>query len=118
MAKVQINQNNLEIKLGLFEKIRALSSSLSYDLKNVRGATDDPTFIKDGLGIRAPGTGFPGLIAQGTFHKKGDRIFAFWHKGQDIVVIELQNSHYDRLAIGCKDAKKLAQEINTSLQKK
>lgn len=112
MVKVSIDEKSLKISLSLFEKIRALSPSLEIELKNVRGATDDPAFIKDGLGIRAPGTGFPGLIAEGTFYKKGDRIFALWHKGQQAVVIELQNSFYDRLVIGCKDAKQLAKEIN------
>ena len=115
MAKVLIDNNSLKISLTLFEKIRALSPSLNFDLKNVRGATDDSSFIKDGLGLRAPGTGFPGLIAEGTFYKKGDRIFALWHKGQQVVVVELQNSFYDRLAIGCKDAKKLAKEINAAI---
>lgn len=116
MAKVTVDKNSLKISLTLFEKIRALSPSLHFDLKNVRGATDDSSFIKDGLGIRAPGTGFPGLIAQGTFYKKGDRVFALWHKGQQVVVVELQNSFYDRLAIGCNDAKQLANEINSKLQ--
>ncbi|WP_281786840.1 hypothetical protein [Aurantimicrobium sp. INA4] len=84
-------------------------------LSHVRGATDDPSFIQHGLGFRSGGTGFPGLIAEGHFRKNGDRLFASWRKGDQVVVIELEGEKWDRLVIGCTNAKSLAQLINNSI---
>lgn len=115
MAIVTVKNNSLEVQIGLVESIQALQKSFSVPLSSVRGATADPSFIKDGLGIRSPGTGFPGLIAKGNFYKKGDRQLSLWQKGQEIVVIELNGSKWDRLVLGCDDANSLVHEINTAI---
>lgn len=112
MAKVTIKSDGLHVSIGLFEAIQALQGSFSIPLENVRGATEDPNYIRAGLGLRSPGTGFPGLIAKGTFRKIGEKTLSLWSKNQEVVVIVLENTKWDRLVIGCDDAKKLANQIN------
>jgi hypothetical protein len=117
MAKINIRNGNLEVSMDFLETIQALQGSFTIPLANVRGATEDPSFISSGLGIRSPGTGLPGVIAKGTFRKRGEKTLTIWHKNQEIVVVELANSKWDRLVLGCSDAKALVATINKALSK-
>lgn len=116
MAKVTIKNDSLQVSIGAFEALQALHGSFSVPLSCVVGATEDPNFIRAGsLGIRAPGTGLPGVIARGTFWKSGDRTLSLWGRNQEIVVIQLSNHKWDRLVVGCNDAKSLVTLINDAL---
>lgn len=114
MSTISIDSGNLIVHFSFWEKVGGLSGDIRVPLVHVRGATVDPSFIKHDLGLRTGGTGFPGLIAEGHFRKNGDRQFAMWRKGEQIVVIELSDEKWDRLVLGCEDAHALAQLINNS----
>jgi hypothetical protein len=115
MAKVTIENGALRVSIGALETIQALQGSFSLPLSSVRGATEDPNYIRAGIGLRSPGTGFPGFIAKGTFRKIGEKTLSLWRKDQEIVVVVLENAKWDRLVIGCDDAKKLAGQINNAI---
>lgn len=115
MAQVSIAGDRLRVYIGVLETIQALQGSFSIPLSNVRGATEDENYIRSALGFRSPGTGFPGLVAKGTFRKIGEKVLTIWHRNQQVVVIELVNSKWDRLVLGCEDAKSLADSINKAL---
>jgi len=117
MAKVTITSGKLQVSLTLFQAIRALQLSFDIPLSKIRGATEDTNYIRSGLGIRAPGTGFPGLVAEGTFYKDGQKTLSLWRKGQEVVVLELENSKWDRVLLGCDDSKQLSALINQILNK-
>lgn len=117
MAKASISEGKLQVSLSLFQAIRALQPSFEIPMSSIRGATEDTNYIRSGLGIRAPGTGFPGLVAEGTFYKDGLRTLSLWRRGQEVVVLELANSKWDRLLLGCDDSKKLAALINAALNR-
>ncbi len=117
MAKVSITTGALRVSLTMFQTIRALQSSFEIPLSRIRGATEDTNYIRSGLGIRAPGTGFPGLVAEGTFFKDGQKTLSLWRKGQEIVVLELENLKWDRILLGCDDSKQLAALINQAISK-
>jgi len=112
MAKLSISNDRIDISLSAFEALQALQTSFSLKLSDIRGATEDSEYIRSGLGPRSPGTGFPGLIAKGTFRKHGQKVLALWSRGQEIVVLELMNSKWDRVLFGCDNAKELASLIN------
>ena len=114
MPTISLNAGNLFVNFSFWEKVGGLTGNIVVPLSHVRGATDDPTFIEHDLGFRSGGTGFPGLIAEGHFRKNGDRLLAMWRKGEQVVVIELEYEKWDRLVIGCEDARALAQLINNS----
>lgn len=117
MAKVSISNDQLRVTLGAFETLQALQGSFSIPLASIRGATEDPNYIKSGIGVRSPGTGFPGVIAKGTFRKVGEKTLSLWRRNQEIVVVVLENARWDRLVIGCEDAKALAGRINRAIAK-
>jgi hypothetical protein len=117
MAHITVDQDALRIHLNFWEKIGSLSSNLSFPWSQVRGATADDSFVKDSLGMRTGGTGIPGFIALGHFRKKGDKIFAQWRHGEQVVIVELSNSRYDRLVLGSKDSRDLEARINAHLSR-
>lgn len=118
MAKITIKDNRLQVSISSFEAVQALSRSFEVPLECVKGATDDATFISSGgLGLRSPGTGLPGVIARGTFRKPGEKTLSLWGRNQEIVVIQLSNFRWDRLVIGCDDAKAMVTMINSAIAK-
>lgn len=118
MAKITIKNDSLHVAIGAFEAAQALHGSFAVPLTCVAGATEDPNFIRaGGLGIRSPGTGLPGVIARGTFRRWGERTLSLWGRNQEIVVLQLINHKWDRLVIGCDDAKSMVALINKALSK-
>lgn len=118
MAHVTVTDSALKVSLSWFETLQALRLSFEVPLSSVRGATDDANYIRSGeLGLRSPGTGFPGAIAKGTFRRPGQKIFAMWRRGQEIVVVELDGAKFDRLVLGCSDAQTLCDQINSAISK-
>jgi hypothetical protein len=118
MANVTIKNDSIHVSIGAFEAVQALQVSFAVPLSSVMGATEDPNFISaGGLGFRSPGTGLPGVIARGTFRKPGEKTLSLWGRNQEIVVIQLINHKWDRLVVGCDDAKSLVTLINQALSK-
>jgi len=115
MSAIVLTGSTLEVHMSFWERVGSLSSNITIPLTSVVHATDDPTFIRHGLGFRTGGTGMPGFVAQGRFRKNGNRIFANWRRGEQVVVIDLQGQKWDKLAIGCADAKETATAINTAI---
>ncbi|MEY4654923.1 MAG: hypothetical protein ACK5CU_04375 [Rhodoluna sp.] len=115
MASVYLKGDRLEVKIGPWEAVMALQGSFSVPLANVRGATEDSNYINSGIGFRSPGTEVPGLVVKGTYRKKGQKALTIWRRGQQLVVIELQNEKWDRLLLGCQDAKSLANLVNQAI---
>lgn len=115
MANVSVENQKLVVSIGALEAIQALQRSFSIPLSSVRGATEDPNYIRAGLGFRSPGTGLPGVVAKGTFRKIGEKSMSLWSRDQEIVVVALVNAKWDRLVLGCDNAKVLASMINNAI---
>lgn len=116
MPSYEIEKGKLEVKLSPIEKLASLRWSVSVPLDSIRGATVDPKAVPKQLGLRAPGTGFPWLVAAGTFFKSGDRQFAFWKIGETPVIVELQNHKFARLILGTKSPLDLERKINQAIR--
>jgi hypothetical protein len=118
MPTLELTKDELIVHLKVWEAIASLQKSIRIPLANVRGATDDDGFRGAALGLRAPGTGFPGLIAAGIYRKGGDRQFVFWTRGTQPVVIELANEKWDRIILGAADGRGMAARINAAVQQR
>jgi len=103
MARVSVDDGDLVVDVEGMDKLWALKSRLTIPLANVRGATADPGIVREGKGIRAPGTYLPGVIVAGTFHHDGERVFWDVRDPAKAVVIELVDEHYARLVIEVAD---------------
>ena len=116
MPEYLINQERFEVKLTPLEKLASLRWKVSVPLSAIKGATVDAGAVPAQLGLRIPGTGFPGLIAAGTFLKQRDKQFVFWSVGDSVVVVELSGQKFRRLILGTKIPHELEQKINSAIR--
>lgn len=115
MPHYEVTSTHLEVHLSLLDQISSLRRSFRVPLKNIRGATEDLGVIPSELGLRAPGTGLPWVIAAGTFFKRRERQFVYWLRGQVPVVVELKDHKFERLILGSTEARQLVDNINSKL---
>ena len=116
MPKVEFSPTHLQIKLNPGEKIWGMHGDFKIPGGAIRGAEPlDKTFWRT-LGLRIPGTAFPGLIIAGTYLWRKDRAWVYWLRGQEVVQINLAPGFgYTRILIGTENAQALADEINDAL---
>lgn len=62
-------------------------------------------------GVRAPGTGFPGLIAYGTFRKRGGKYFVAVRRGQRAARLSLTGQAFDEIVLGADHPELLAASV-------
>jgi hypothetical protein len=103
MATLHVDPDNLIVEIQGLDRLWALKSRLTIPLAHVRGATAGPGVVTRPKGWRGPGAHIPGVIAVGTYHKDGDRVFWDVHNRDKAVVIELQDEKYRRLVIEVND---------------
>ena len=115
MPLLELTKEELIVNLNGWEALAAFQGSIRIPLAHVRGATEDEGFRGGELGLRGPGTGIPGMISAGTYHKSGDSQFAFVTRGTHPVVIELIDEKWDRLVLGVDDPRRMAAEINAAV---
>jgi len=103
MAELAIDAESVTVVMSTVEKVE----SLHGDLVIARSAVRSVRAVSDGLaevhGLRAPGTGIPGVIAAGTFHGKLGRTFAIAHHRTPAVVLELSGHTFDRVVVTVDD---------------
>lgn len=115
MPRLELSAQELVVHLTPWESFWSLRRSFRVPLAHIRGATEDNGFGGKALGLRIPGTYFPGVIAAGTFIKGGDKQFAYTRRKLQTVVIELAGNHWTRLVIGVPDARAEAARINAAV---
>jgi hypothetical protein len=112
MAKVFVEDNQLKISLGFWEHVGGFSGDLSFHVNNIVSAHAADKLDLNSLGMRLGGTGLPGLAVLGHFRKRGVKIFCNWAKGQRVLSIELRNSKFQRLELGCMNPEELLLHLN------
>lgn len=115
MPSLELTSHELVVHLTAWGSLWSLRRSFSVPLSQVRGATEDNGFGGAALGVRIPGTYFPGLIAAGTFIKGSDKQFVYTRRKLQTIVIELAGNHWARLVIGVPDARAEATRINAAV---
>ncbi|HEY7859612.1 MAG TPA: hypothetical protein VIC82_14030 [Candidatus Nanopelagicales bacterium] len=107
MAQILLAADTLSVSMTDVEKLEALHG----DVVVARSSVTKARVASDGMaelhGIRAPGTGLPGVIAVGTWRDQGSKTFAVCHGRRPAVVIELKGEAYDRLVVTLDDAEQI-----------
>jgi hypothetical protein len=116
MPKYKVANGQLEVHLSWMERLASLRWGVTVPLSQIKGATVDRGAVPAQLGIRAPGTGFPRVIAAGTFYKGFEKQFVFWGLGESVVVVELDGHKFRRLILGTNNPVELEQQINSSIR--
>jgi hypothetical protein len=103
MAHLRINDGSLEVRLTPLERLGGFHGTITVPLSAVRAMriVDQP--FQQLRGIRAPGTGFPRLIALGTWRYGGGKDFVAVYDGQRALMLDLSGTEFGRLIIGTPD---------------
>ncbi len=98
MAELRVNGTELVVALSELEKLGAFRGDIRVPLTAVRAVrvADEPR--PELRGVRAPGTGIPGIIALGARRGEGHDFAAVYHD-RPAVVVELEGATFDRLVI-------------------
>ncbi len=100
MATLSIDGGQLDVKLSGWERVGALRrSDVSVPTSAVVSVKRLDNARNGIRGMRAPGTGLPGVIALGSWRKLGIVDFVAVSRSEPGYVIELQGQHFDRLVI-------------------
>lgn len=115
MADLRLEGADLVVHLKPLEKLGALRGDLRVPLSAVRAVrvSEDPW--SELRGIRAPGTGFPGVISLCTRRGAGIHDFAAVYRHTNAVVIEMSGAEFDRVVISQDDADAKAEMIERQL---
>lgn len=106
MAELIVEGDELVVHLSGWEQAAAFHGDVAVPLAAVKEVAVDPQPFSTLRGVRAPGTGFPGLIAYGVRRLTGERPdFAAILRGRPVVRIELDPpAAFSRLLVSVADA--------------
>jgi hypothetical protein len=113
MAELRIEADELVVELSELEKIGALRGDVRVPLtavRDVRVAEDPRPELR---GMRAPGTGIPGVIALGSRRGQGHDFAAVYHN-RPAVVVDLEAAAFDRLVITVPDPQSTAATVRAA----
>jgi hypothetical protein len=96
------------LKLNDLEKAGAFHGDVRVPASAVREVRVTTTPFRELRGVRAPGTGFPGAIALGTWRHRAGKDFAALYRGGPAVVVELEGVDFGRLLVSAHDAADVA----------
>lgn len=102
--ELDIAGETLSLRLSPKDKVLALKGAFDIPLEHIADVRVEPRkAMEEERGIRAPGTGFPGKIALGTWRGRGGKQFWYVRRAERVVVIELEREEYRRLVLEVPD---------------
>ena len=107
--------SDLLVKMSEVEQFEALHADVRVPLSTVRTVRVVDDAWPELRGIRAPGTGIPGVIAVGTRRGSFGKDFAVVHGKEQAVVVELDGAAYSRIVVTTVDAGSVVAEIQRHL---
>jgi hypothetical protein len=111
MAMLVTENDELVLRLSRWEKLGAFHDDIRVPRSAVQSVSVSPRPFKELRGMRAPGTGWPGLIALGTWRGSGGRDFVALYRGKAAVIVVLRDAPYQRLLVSADDAEAVAAAI-------
>lgn len=113
MAELVIDTNTLQLRLSSLEKLGAFRGGIKVPLSSVMDAEVVEKPFAAIHGLRAPGTGFPGVIALGTWRYSGGKDLVAVYRGQPGVMVELAGQRFNRLIVSTPAAQEVVRQIRT-----
>jgi hypothetical protein len=111
MAHLKIEGDELVLDLSGLEKVEGIHGSIRVPVSSVRAVRYVDDTWPELRGIRAPGTGLPGVVAVGTRRGSGIKDFAAVHGQGPGLVVELEGQEFERLVVSDEHAQTVAEEL-------
>lgn len=99
MATLEFGDSGVTVSLSMEERVGAVHGSVSATWDQVATVRDVPDLWPEIKGIRAPGTGLPGVVMLGTTRYDGGKDFCAVYKHRPGVVIDLTGHEFARLLV-------------------
>jgi hypothetical protein len=115
MAEVLIEGDDLVVHLSALERLGAMRGDVRVPRSTVTECRVSSDPWSELRGIRAPGTGWPGVISLCTRRGDGIRDFAAVYGKRPAVVVELSGAEFNRLVVSVRDAP-FAEELAAHLK--
>ena len=115
MATLVVEGSDLVVKMSELEKFEAVHPDIRVPISTIRAVRVVEDAWPELRGIRAPGTGIPGVIAVGTRRGSFGKDFAVVHGRERAVVVDLEGANYARILVTTPDADNVAAEIQRHL---
>jgi hypothetical protein len=115
MARLETEGSWLVLRLSWLERLGAFSGEPRVALSTVSTVRVSTEPWHELRGIRAPGTGIPGVIALGTRVGRGGKDFCAVYGKGPAVVVELAAAAYGRLVVSSDDAVATAARLTASV---
>lgn len=112
MAEIRVDGNEIVVALSAFEKAESVHGEVRLPRASLAGADILDDAIRAVHGIRAPGTGIPGMVAVGTYRDSGRKLFAVVHHNTPRGVrLRFDDSDYDEVIVGCDDPEAVVAQV-------
>jgi hypothetical protein len=111
MATLRREGDELVVLLNDLEKLGGLRAGPRVPLSAIRDVRVTESPFRELRGLRAPGTGIPGVLALGTWRYRGGKDFAALYRGGPALIIELEGTDLNRLLISAHDAVLAREEL-------
>lgn len=115
MARLVVEGSDLVVRLNPLESVGALHRSVRVPLAGVVSVEPSEALWSRLRGLRAPGTGFPGVVALGTWRYSGGKDFAAVYRGRGVIV-ELSGAQWKRLLVSVSEPHGTTQRIESQRQ--
>lgn len=109
-----IDDESVTVSLSTLEKVEAVHPDVSVPRSAVITARTVPDGMTEVHGLRAPGTGLPGVVMVGTWRHQGGTTFAVCHGERPAVVIDLTGAAYDRLVVTVDEPEEVVRKLTSS----
>jgi hypothetical protein len=113
MPDVFVNRESVHVVFSPLERIGGLlGGELRVPIEQVRSARVTTNPFEGLRGLRAPGTGMPGVIALGTWRsRRYGRTIAAAYRHRPALVLDVDGEPFARLVLSVDDAQALCDRI-------
>jgi hypothetical protein len=106
-----VRKTSLVVRLSPLEKLGAFRGDARVPLAGVYDIRVIDDLWRELRGVRAPGTGLPGVITLGTRRGRGIRDFAAIYGRKPGIVVDLKRAPFGRLVVSTNDPSAVAERI-------
>jgi len=103
MARIDVDDRQVRIRLTTIEKLFALRGDLTFPRAAVRSVERFDEALDAVRGIRAPGLGVPGRVMIGTWRRRDGKDLVVARRGEPGVRIELEGQRFAAVVVGGDD---------------
>jgi len=115
VAQLEVAGGRVEVVLSQAERLGALRGDVSAALGEVAEVRVSARPFGELRGMRAPGAGLPGVLALGTWRRRGSKDFVAVYRGRPAVVVTLRpGGEFARFLVSVDDPDRTADAVRAA----